>query len=54
MVSALAMAIPTRAIGWSHNYRELLEMYVLEDWVCGQDQFELGYPWTRFEELEAQ
>ena len=54
MVSSLAMAVPTLVIGWSHKYREVLEMFELEDWAFGHDQLEPGYLWKRFEQLDEQ
>lgn len=38
MVSSLAMCVPTIVIGWSHKYREVLEMFGLEEWAFGQDK----------------
>lgn len=38
MVSSLAMSVPTLVIGWSHKYREVLEMFELEEWAFGQDK----------------
>lgn len=52
MVSSLAMAVPTLVIGWSHKYREVLEMFELEEWAFGHDQLDPGYLWTRFEQLD--
>ncbi|WP_353815376.1 polysaccharide pyruvyl transferase family protein [Agromyces sp. SYSU T00266] len=51
MVSSLAMAVPTLVIGWSHKYREVLEMFELEDWAFGHDRLEPGYLVDRFEAL---
>ncbi len=42
MVSSLAMGVPTLVIGWSHKYREVLEMFGLEGWAFGQDQIDAG------------
>ncbi|WP_353828592.1 polysaccharide pyruvyl transferase family protein [Agromyces sp. SYSU T0242] len=53
MVSSLAMAVPTLVIGWSHKYREVLEMFELEDWAFGHDKLEQGYLRARFAELDA-
>jgi polysaccharide pyruvyl transferase WcaK-like protein len=52
MVSSLAMAVPTLVIGWSHKYKEVLEMFDLEDWAFGHDQLTDEYLWQRFEELD--
>ena len=38
MVSSLAMAVPTLVIGWSHKYREVLEMFDLEEWAFSHEQ----------------
>lgn len=51
MVSSLAMAVPTLVIGWSHKYKEVLEMFDLEDWAFGHDQLEQNYLIQRFDEL---
>ncbi|MDO5661192.1 MAG: polysaccharide pyruvyl transferase family protein [Brachybacterium sp.] len=53
MVSSLAMAVPTLVIGWSHKYREVLEMFELEEWAFGHDQLTPEYLSSRFEELDA-
>lgn len=54
MVSSLAMAVPTLVIGWSHKYREVLEMFELEEWAFGHDQLTPDHLWDRFETLSAQ
>lgn len=51
MVSSLAMAVPTLVIGWSHKYREVLEMFELEQWAFGQDKLSQGYLRDRFAKL---
>ncbi len=53
MVSALAMAVPTLVIGWSHKYREVLEMFELEDWAFGYDELTSEFLASRFEDLIA-
>ncbi len=53
MVSSLAMAVPTLVIGWSHKYREVLEMFELEDWAFGHDKLTPEYLAERFADLEA-
>src|SRR5690606_19894724 len=53
MVSSLAMAVPTVVIGWSHKYREVLEMFELEEWAFGHDQLTPEYLQARFAALEA-
>lgn len=52
MVSSLAMAVPTLVIGWSHKYREVLEMFELEEWAFGHDQLTPGHLMERFTALE--
>jgi colanic acid/amylovoran biosynthesis protein len=37
MVSALATGVPTVVIGWSHKYREVLEMFDLKKWALGHE-----------------
>lgn len=54
MVSSLAMAVPTVVIGWSHKYREVLEMFEVEEWAFGSDQLSADYLLQRFDELAAQ
>lgn len=39
MVSSLAMGVPTLVIGWSHKYREVLDMFGLADWAIGHDAY---------------
>ncbi len=46
MVSSLSMEVPTLVIGWSHKYREVLDMFGLADWAVGHealthDEFEV-------------
>jgi polysaccharide pyruvyl transferase WcaK-like protein len=52
MVSSLAMQVPTLVIGWSHKYREVLEMFGLESWAFGHDKLTFKYLQRRFEQLE--
>lgn len=33
MVSALAMGVPVLVLGWSHKYREVLDMFSLAEWA---------------------
>jgi polysaccharide pyruvyl transferase WcaK-like protein len=33
MVSSLAMGVPTFVIGWSHKYREVLDMFGMAEWA---------------------
>lgn len=53
MVSSLAMAVPTLVIGWSHKYKEVLEMFELEDWAFGHDKLTPAYLAERFAALDA-
>lgn len=39
MVSSLAMGVPTLVIGWSHKYREVLDMFGLAEWAVGHDDY---------------
>ena len=39
MVSSLAMGVPTLVIGWSHKYREVLDMFGLAEWAMGHDTY---------------
>lgn len=52
MVSSLAMQVPTLVIGWSHKYKEVLEMFGLENWAFGHNKFSIDYLQERFNELE--
>ncbi len=54
MVSSLAMSVPTLVIGWSHKYREVLEMFELQEWAFGQDKLSGPYLKQRFEQLIAE
>lgn len=39
MVSSLAMGVPTLVIGWSHKYREVLDMFGLAEWAMGHSAY---------------
>jgi polysaccharide pyruvyl transferase WcaK-like protein len=54
MVSSLAMGVPTLVIGWSHKYREVLEMFELEQWALREDQLDSAELYLRFDQLDAQ
>lgn len=54
MVSSLAMAVPTVVIGWSHKYREVLEMFGAEQWAFGADKLSPSYLWEQLEALADQ
>lgn len=51
MVSSLAMSVPTLVIGWSHKYKEVLEMFELEEWAFGQDKLNHEYITSEFDRL---
>jgi colanic acid/amylovoran biosynthesis protein len=51
MVSSLAMEVPTLVIGWSHKYREVLEMFELEEWAFGQNKLSTQHLKAEFERL---
>lgn len=51
MVSSLAMKVPTIVIGWSHKYKEVLEMFELEEWAFGQDKLSQQYLHDEFVRL---
>lgn len=54
MVSSLAMGVPTLVIGWSHKYREVLEMFELEQWAFGQDKLSQEHLRSEFNKLVAE
>lgn len=51
MVSSLAMGVPTLVIGWSHKYREVLEMFELETWAFGHEELSSETLRARFDDL---
>jgi polysaccharide pyruvyl transferase WcaK-like protein len=51
MVSALATGVPTIVTGWGHKYREVLEMFDLEEWAVGYETLSVGGLWDTFREL---
>ncbi len=51
MVSSLSMSVPTIVIGWSHKYKEVLDMFGLSEWSFGHDSASTGYLTKRFEEM---
>jgi colanic acid/amylovoran biosynthesis protein len=53
MVSALAMGVPTLVIGWSHKYREVLDMFGLAEWAVGHDDYTDASFQERFGQLMA-
>ena len=42
MVSSLAMGVPTLVIGWSHKYREVLDMFGLAEWALRHEDVGRG------------
>lgn len=54
MVSSLAMEVPTLVIGWSHKYREVLDMFGLAEWAMSHDSYSDATFQERFGELLAQ
>lgn len=52
MVSSLAMEVPTLVIGWSHKYREVLDMFGLAEWAMSHDSYDDVVFQERFAELE--
>lgn len=54
MISSLAMKVPTLVIGWSHKYKEVLDMFGLSEWAFGQDKLSREYLRERFDSLDAQ
>ncbi len=54
MVSSLAMGVPTLVLGWSHKYKEVLDMFGLEKWAFGHAQLNERYLQKRFDELVAE
>lgn len=54
MISALAMQVPVLVIGWSHKYKEVLDMFGLAKWAFGQDKLSQEYLTKRFKELEKE
>lgn len=54
MISALAMEVPVLVIGWSHKYKEVLEMFGLEKWAFGQEKLSSEYLMKKFSELEKE
>lgn len=54
MISSLAMGVPTIVIGWSHKYKEVLDMFGLAEWAFGQDKLTQQYLREKFNELDRQ
>ena len=53
MVSSLAMGVPTFVIGWSHKYREVLDMFDLAHWAEGGTDVTNAVFEARVRELDA-
>ncbi len=53
MVSALTMKVPTVVIGWSHKYREVLDMFGVKRFALASTDLELAKIQQLFEKLEA-
>lgn len=52
MVSSLSMEVPTLVIGWSHKYKEVLEMFGLEKYAFGYNDLTLKELTRQFNQLE--
>ena len=54
MVSSLATGVPTLVLGWSHKYREVLDMFGLAEWSLPADGVAHSTFVARVSELDAQ
>ncbi len=54
MISSLAMGVPTLVIGWSHKYREVLDLFDLSEWAMGFDTLNGDTLMTKFNQLKEQ
>lgn len=54
MVSSLAMGVPTLVLGWSHKYREVLDMFGMSQWAMAASDVSTETVLTRLAELDAQ
>ena len=54
MVSSIAMGVPTLVLGWSHKYKEVLDMFGLSKWAFGHAQLNERYLQKRFDELVSE
>jgi polysaccharide pyruvyl transferase WcaK-like protein len=52
MVSSLSMGVPTFVIGWSHKYREVLDMFGLAEWAVASGDVTLEVFRDRIVELD--
>ena len=53
MVSSLATGVPTLVIGWSHKYREVLDMFGLAEWAIPDGRADETAVFARLDELLA-
>ncbi len=53
MVSSLATGVPTLVLGWSHKYREVLEMFGQEQWALAADAVDTDVVTARLRDLLA-
>lgn len=53
MVSSLAMGVPTLVVGWSHKYREVLDMFGLASWSLAYEAVTSDVFRERMTELDA-
>ncbi|WP_430868061.1 polysaccharide pyruvyl transferase family protein [Demequina aurantiaca] len=53
MVSSLATGVPTLVLGWSHKYREVLDMFDLASWALPADGVDQATFEARVSELDA-
>lgn len=53
MVSGLAMQVPTLVIGWSHKYKEVLDMFELSDYAFSDRRLNTHFLKTQFDKLVA-
>lgn len=54
MVSSLATGVPTLVLGWSHKYREVLDMFELAPWALPEADVDYKTFVSRILELDAQ
>lgn len=43
MVSSLAMLVPTLVVGWSHKYKEVLDMFEAGKWALESKHYDTGH-----------
>ncbi len=53
MVSSLAMGVPTLVLGWSHKYREVLDMFGLAEWAVPHEDVTIDLFVRRLDDLLA-